>query len=98
MMSTNLNTSNCRFVSLFNNKIHVEDTIRSLNNITKRGLCGKISTGNGMNILNNPEISTIELKSNSLVEDSVLGCGINLTSNIYGIILLNDHLLMGDGK
>jgi len=98
MMSSRVNNVNCRFVSLFSNKAYVELSIRALNNITKRGVCGKVATGNGMNILNNPEISTDLIKSNSLISDSFLGCGLNLNSNFNGVILLNDYLLLADGN
>lgn len=98
MMSSNVNRANCRFVSLFSNKVHIVDRIRTLNNITKKGISGKVATGNGMNIYNDPEISTSVMKSNSLICESFMGCGFNMTSNYIGMMILNDFLILGDGN
>jgi hypothetical protein len=99
MMSSSFNSNNSRFVSLFSNKIHLADRIRSLNNISKRciGTSG-VSTGNGMNIYNNPEISADLLSSGALLSESLLGGRFNMTSNILSMTVLNDYLLVIDGK
>lgn len=100
MMSSSFNSNNSRFVSLFSNKVHLADRIRSLNNISKRCISGTagVSTGNGMNIYNNPEISADILSSSSLLSESLLGGGFNMTSNILSLAVLNDYLLICDGK
>ena len=61
MMSSSSNRANVRFVSLFSNKVHLVDRVRTLNNITKRGIAcaAGASTGNGINLYNNPEISSL---------------------------------------
>jgi hypothetical protein len=99
MMSSSSNRS-ANFATLFSNRIHLVDRIRCLNNITKRcisGTAGSI-TGNGVNIYNNPEISADLLRSNSLMSESLVGCGFNMTSNIFKMAVLSDYLLICDGK
>jgi hypothetical protein len=98
MMSSSMNNSNCRFVSLFSNKVHFTDRIRALNNITKRGICGKIASGNGMNILNDPQISLDSIKASSIIGDPLSSYGIRMAGNCYGLIFLNDYLLLSDGN
>jgi hypothetical protein len=96
MMSSSLNTNNQRFVSLFSNKVHQVDRIRALNNISKKGLSNLI--GNGSNLYNNPDLSGDSLTSNSLLTESLVGCGFNMTSNIFKMAVLSDYLLLCDGN
>ena len=100
MMSSSTNRANLRFVSLFSNKVHLIDRISTLNNITKRGVAGTagVVTGNGINLYNNPEITSLISLSNSLAQDSVLGCGFNLTSNVLNMAMFNDYLMISEGK
>ena len=100
MMNSSFNRGNDRFVSLFSNKIHIADRIQALNNITKRGIAGTAgsATGNGANLYNNPEISADVLKSNSLMAESLFGCGFNMSSNIFKMTAFSDFLLLCDGN
>jgi hypothetical protein len=98
MMSTSLNTNNQRFFSLFSNKVHQVGIIRSLNSISKRGLSSIIGQGNGSNLYNNPDLSGELLTSNSLLTESLVGCGFNMTSNIFKMAVLSDYLLLCDGN
>ncbi len=97
MMSSSTNNS-YRFAALFSNKAHIASLIRPLNNITKRGICGKIANGNGINILNDPEITGAEINALAASSESIVGLGMSLPSNLSGMIFLNDYLLIADGK
>ena len=100
MMSSSFNKGNDRFVSMFSNKVHSVETIRTLNNIVKRCVSGTVggATGNGTNIYNDPEISADLMRSNSLLTESLTGCGFNMTSNVFKMTILSDYLIMCDGK
>lgn len=98
MMSSSFNINNQRFVSLFCNKVHLVDRVRALNNITKKGLSHCIKQGNGSNLYKNPDLSTDVLTSNSLITESIVGCGLNLTSNTFSMAILSDYLLLCDGN
>jgi hypothetical protein len=98
MMSSSINMSHQRFVSLFSNKVHVVDRILSLNKISKKGVSSLLGHGTGTNLYNNPDLSAELLSSNSLMTESVVGCGFNMTSNIFKMAVLSDYLLLCDGN
>jgi hypothetical protein len=99
MMSSSSNRS-ANFATLFSNKLHLVGRVQTLNNIVKRGIAGTSGsiTGNGVNIYNNPDISADLLSSNSLMSESLVGCGFNMTSNIFKMAVISDYLLICDGK
>ncbi len=98
MMSSSFNISNQRFVSLFSNKVHMVDRIQGLSTTLKSGVSPVAGHGNGGNLYNNPDLSADQLTSNSLVTESLVGCGFNMTSNIFKMSVLSDYLLLCDGN
>ena len=98
MMSSSFNINNLRFVSLFCNKVHLVDRVRALNNISKKGISKIIRQGNGSNLYKNPDLLDGLLTSNSLITESMVGCGLNMTSNNLGMTVFSDYLLLCDGN
>lgn len=97
MMHSGVNKSCYKSMINLHNQIHLMERIVALNNISKKCFGVKaISTGNGLNLSNNPEINSLVLSS--AVCDSLSGTGLNLTSNIPALTFMMDYLLLCDGK
>jgi hypothetical protein len=95
MLNTKSNLLSKYFAANYSNKIHYVNRIQLLNNCLG---ADALLTGNGFNLYSNPDIASDILSSNSLISDSLLGCGSNIASNFLNLSILNKHYMRTDGK